>query len=942
MKTRTRLTDNGLEGALRRRCLASAALVALAVPLTALPALAQEGTQGGGIEEIVVTGSRIQRSNLTAPTPVQVIDAATIQLKGSTNAAELINELPAAGVPGVSTTNSNFLVSATGLNLVDLRNLGTERTLVLVNGRRHVGGIEGSTSVDLNSIPSDFIERVEVVTGGASAVYGSEAIAGVVNIILKRDFQGASFSAQTGVTGEGDGENYNASATFGSNFAEDRGNIIVNFTYDKTNEVESKDRSISEVDAFSSADGVISRPALSSYGPGGRFIIPGVGNRNPDGTPFATAVNGYNRNQDRLIAVPIERYLLSTITRYDLVEDVSFFFEGTYARTETSSRSEPIAFGDNTTIGVGIDAPVLSIPVTNPFIPAGLRSLIPAGTDEILFARRFNEIGPRESEITRQTFRFATGFEGELANGWNWQTYYQFGKVTQDQISTGVFNVVRMQEALNAEVGPGGALQCSDALARAQGCVPLNVFGAGTATGPGLDYVTANSTFDSTIQQQTAGAFLSGDVVELPAGALGAAVGLEWRKEESEFRPDALSIAGISSGNQSAFTAGEYDVWEAYAETVIPILAGLPFVESLSVEGAIRYADYSTIGNVWAYKAGAEYQPVPDVRLRGVWSRAVRAPNIGELFTPPRQTFVSVNDPCAGVTAGATDTVSANCLATPGIAQAVAAGGFNPTQLDLSSIPGFNSGNSTLQEEKADTLTLGVVFTPSFIPGLALTVDYFDIDIKDAIQGFGTQTTVDQCVQQTAYPDNIFCNLIRRDPSTGLIVEINSQQENVATQTAKGVDVELDYRFDLADGSLNLNLIGTYLIENENVPFEGADPVESAGSVGLSKYRFNLRTTYDQGPLTFSWLLRYIGAANIDNESEFPSNRIGSHIYNDIQARYRVAEGYTVFAGIDNLLNEKPPLIASPFDANVTGTETAADVYDPVGRFFYVGVRAEF
>ncbi|MFM2044870.1 MAG: hypothetical protein RLY86_3446 [Pseudomonadota bacterium] len=932
--------------AFRLRCLIGAAAVALAAPLAAQAQQATTETQQ--LEEIVVTGSRIQRPNLTAPTPVQVINEELIQLKGTTNAADLINELPAAGVPGVSATNSNFFVSATGLNLVDLRNLGTDRTLVLVNGRRHVGGQEGSTSVDLNSIPADFIERVEVVTGGASAVYGSEAIAGVVNIILKRNFEGVTVAGQAGITGEGDGENYNLSSTIGANFEGDRGNVILNVTYDKTEEVASADRDISATDAFYDPATFVNRNALSSFGSAGRFIL-GGSSYNPDGTLFNTAQNGYNRNQDRLITVPIERNLLSGIVNYEVFEGIDFFVEGTYARTETRSQSEPIAFGNNTAVGTAVDAPVLSIPTTNPFIPAALRALIPAGTTEFSFARRFDELGLRRADITRQTYRIATGLEGELENGWNWEAYYQYGTVTQDQVSTGVFNTARMQEALNAEVGPGGAVQCASPLARAQGCVPINIFGAGAAAQDALSYITANSTFDSTVRQNTAGAFLSGDVFELPAGAVGFAAGAEYRKEESEFRPDALSIAGISSGNASAPSQGDYDVWEVYGETSVPILAGLDFVDYLGVDAAVRYADYSTVGSVWSYKAGAEYAPVSDLRLRATYARAVRAPNIGELFQPAQQTFSSVTDPCADdrrVTADAT--TQANCLATPGVGDAIRAGGFQPTQLDLSSIPGFNAGNLNLQEEKADTLTVGAVWTPSFLDGFALTIDYWDIEINDAIQGFDRQTAVDQCVGQSQYPNNPFCALITRNPTTGLITGLDLRVDNVAVQTASGIDLEANYDLELADlvgsdyGSLTFNLIGTYLIENENVPFSGAEAVENKSQVGYSEFKWNLRTTWNQGPLTFTWLLRYIGEAQIDPNDEFEGNDIPALVYNDIQLRYAITDAYQVFAGVDNVLDRKPPIIPAPFGVNITGTETAADVYDPVGRFFYAGFRAQF
>ncbi|HYC02342.1 MAG TPA: TonB-dependent receptor [Azospirillaceae bacterium] len=931
-----------------RRLLAGTAFVALASSgmLAAGIAAAQET---GGVEEIVVTGSRIARDNATAPTPLQVVGEEALQARGTTNAADYLNQLPSLGVPTVSQTNSNFTTTAAGLNLINLRNLGTERTLVLVNGRRHVGGTGGSNAVDINSIPTDLVERIEIVTGGASAVYGSEAVAGVVNFILKDDFEGAEVNAQYGITGEGDGENAHASASVGANVADGRGNVALNIVYDKTKPIWSRNRELSAVDTTMSGTGAIRRPAFSAYGAGGQFYV-GDFALNPDGTPFRSVVNGYNRNQDRLIQVPTERYLLSTMAHYDVTESLRWFFEGSYARTEARSNAEPIAFGDNTTLGVAPDAPILNIPVTNPFIPQALRSRLPADQEEIFFSRRFVELGDRVSDVTRQTFRFTTGFDGAIGEtGFDWNAYYGLGRVTEDQESGGVFNVQRMQEALDAIPGPNGTAVCRDATARALGCVPINLFGAGAATGAGLDYVRASSTYDATVEQQTAGFSVTGKPFALPAGDLGVAAGVEWRKESSDTNFDPLTLAGLSSGNQAAATRGGYDVWEGFAEINVPILSGLPFVEYLGVNGAARYSDYSTVGGIWSYEAAAEYQPITDVRFRGSISRAVRAPNIAELYDPAQQTFESVNDPCAGVSATAQDPVSVNCRNTPGIREALARGGFNPTEADLASIPGFNSGNPELDAEKADTFTVGAVFTPTFVSGLTVSADFWNIKIKDAIQGIARQTAVNQCVAQQPYPGNIFCSTIRRDPATGLITGLDLKQQNVATQKARGVDLQLDYTANLTDfgvpgewGSLNFNLVGTYLDKNASTAYAGAEPIEFAGSVGYSRYKANLRTTWDNGPLSLTYNVRYLSPANIDNESEFTNNRIPTLFYQDVQVRYDVTEGASVYAGVNNLMDRKPPLISSPFPVAITGTETAADVYDPVGRFFYAGIRAKF
>ncbi|WP_114392521.1 TonB-dependent receptor domain-containing protein [Oleisolibacter albus] len=934
----------------RALLLAGAALVSLA-----LPAVAQAQD---ALEEIVVTGSRIARPNLTAPSPVTVVDSEALLSRGTTNPADYLNQLPSLGVPSVSSTNSNFTTTAAGLNLINLRNLGTERTLVLVNGRRHVGGTGGSNAVDINSIPSDLIERIDVVTGGASAVYGSEAVAGVVNFVLKDNFEGVKAGVQYGVTDEGDGQNVHAYSLIGANMANGRGNVALNVGYDKTDSIKSKDRSFSSVDTTRGATGKLTRPAYSYYGKDGLFYynIPGstTGETtdlyNPDGTLFNRTANGYNRDQDRLIQVPTERYLVSTNAHYDLTDNVRWFFEGTYARTEGDSQQEPITVGDQTQVGFGPSAPYLSVPRTNPFIPQAIKDLAPDANEPVQFERRFSELGLRRSDFTRQTFRFATGFEGDLIpdTSWKYNTYYSYGKVTEAQTSTGVYNTQRMAQALDATT-INGQIVCADAAARAMGCAPINLFGAGKVSQAALDYVRASSNYDADIKQQVGSLSFTGDVVELPAGPVGVAFGGEWRKEASSTEFDPLTLSGLSSGNQAANTKGSYRVWEGFGEVNVPLLADMQFVKYLGVDAAVRYSDYSTVGSLWSYKGGAEYAPIDDVRFRATYARAVRAPNISELFDPAQQTFSSVSDPCADDTRNANATRAANCAATPGVREAIAAGGFKPGDKDLISIPGFNSGNPNLDAEKADTWTIGAVFTPTFVHGLAVTVDYWDIKIKDAIQGIDRQTAVEQCVDQAQGANNLFCSLVQRDPVTGLITGLDARQMNVATQKAAGIDVQVDYTLELGDFSptlddstLHFNLVGTYLDKNTSTAFAGATPIDDAGQVGYSRYKANLRTTYNQGPLSASWLVRYIGAANMDNTKEFKDNRIPAIAYHDVQVSYTLAEKYQLYVGVNNLLDRNPPIIGGTYAVNVTGTETAADVYDVTGRFFYTGIRASF
>ncbi|WP_138379694.1 TonB-dependent receptor domain-containing protein [Luteithermobacter gelatinilyticus] len=911
-------------------------------PFTAIAAEEEELT----LEEVVVTGSRIKRKDLTAPSPVTLLDSNDVKVSGLNHVGELLNRLPSAGVPPVSDTNSNFTTTATGATILDLRDLGSERTLVLVNGRRHVGGLAGGPQVDVAMIPTAMIDRIEVVTGGASAVYGSEAIAGVVNLILKDDFEGVEFNSRFGISDEGDGEEYDLGATVGGTFGDDRGSAILHFSYNKKEMIESKDRDFSKSDTF-----LDDNQAFSSFPPQGHFFIPGqlrgftldpaTGLFNK---PFVSSEDGFNRNAFRLIRVPTERYLMSAKIDYDIADGHEFFIEGAYSRLQSDSRLEPTITGQFISVG---NIPNINLPVDNPFIPAELLALIPDGTEEITFRKRFLELGPRTSDAQRQTFRVATGFKGDIDENWSYDTYYTFGVTTQDQINGGVFNSQNFLNGLNVEADPDnpGQFRCKDALARSQGCVPINVFGVGSISQEAIDYVSTPESFTSRLTQHVVAGSVTGNLLTLPAGDVGVALGAEYRKEKSEDNPDALAQLGITSGNSTPATNGEYDVKEFFSEVRVPVLADAAFAEYLGVEGAIRYADYSTVGGVWSYKLGGEWSPISDVRIRGGYSRAVRAPNIDELFNEGSETFRSVDDPCTKGGEGQPQIVKDRCATIPGVDE-----NFDPGAAGIRSAGGFASGNPDLNEETADTWTIGAVVQPEAVPGLSLTVDYFNITVDDAINSFSAQTTAEQCLLQPDFPNNPFCELIQRDPVTGLILRIDAKEINVATFKTDGIDFSINYDVDadvlgLGEGDFNFNVIGTYMFSNNFTPFEGGEVIEEAGEVGLSKLKFNTRVTYNRDNFSISWGTRLIGSAVIDNTittDDFAGNDVGAQWYHDLYASYNVLENVQLFGGVNNVFDKTPPAVPAPFDQNVTGTVTAADVYDAVGRYFYFGVTSRF
>lgn len=899
------------------------------------------------VEKIQVTGSRIARTDLVATSPITVFDEEALEISGVNDIQSFINELPSVGVPGSTDTNSNFSTVATGVNNVNLRNLGSTRTLILVNGRRHVGGLAGSPVVDVSMIPIDMVKRVEVVTGGASAVYGSEAMAGVINFIMKDDFEGLNFNLRYGDSVEGGGKERDFSFLAGGNFDDGKGNAVVYGGISDSGQISATDRDISAADAVN-----------SSFGPKGNFRDTGYNffkTLNEDtgvwDKDFVAAEDGFNRNARRLIRVPTKRIQFNANINYEINEHFNFFSESAYSDVSAESSLEPTIMGEFISVG---GVPNVRMPLDNAFMPTELRNaalaLDPNAT-ELIMQRRFTELGNRRSDTQRRVFRSAVGFEGIINDVWDYEVYYQYGKMGQDQVNNGVANAFNVLQALDTEVLADGTVQCADDLARSLGCVPINFFGEGAVEGAALDYVSVSPQTTSRMEQQVFGLSFTGVLAELPAGDLGVAFGYERRSEESHFNSDALAQSGLTTGNTTPNVSGDYQVQEYFAEAIVPLFSDLPFMEYFGLELAYRYADYSTIGGVDATKLAVDWQVFEDLKIRGGFSTAVRAPFIDELFDPGSETFRSFVDPCAFGGQGGTSAsgnpddvyqaesaaVQANCAAIPGTAT------LDPFALNIRSAGGLSAGNPDLKEEESDTVTIGFAYSPSQIENLNFTLDYFNIKIDNAISAFTAQTTVDQCVRQSSFPDNAFCSLITRDPNTGLIQRIDALAINAAEFEAEGVDFSADYRMEVGPGLLKANLIGSYSTKNEFTPFEGGEIVDSQGEIGVPDLRVNMNLTYAWEDLTVTWSTRFIDRVNIENDRE-SLGEIGSYFYHDIQARYALdSDGvYEVYAGVDNLFDKEPPFLGQGVPGDVTGTNTAADVYDAVRTYWYVGLEARF
>lgn len=956
--------------------------------------------------EIVVTGSRIARPDLVSASPLQIVDAQDIDNSGTVNVQQVLVENPTV-TPSITRTNSNFQTSSVGVATIDLRSLGSDRTLVLVNGRRFVAGIPSSSTVDLNTIPTQFIERIDILTGGASSIYGSDAVAGVVNIIYKTDFEGIEASAQYGKSERGDDVRKQANLLLGTNFADDRGNIIVHFGYSDEGAVFGRDRPNlgAEQDQLSCAyfSGesedlfTACRPFNSSFNPGGTFLIaPGLtrtfdpqGNIIPVNTncvvpgsvPFESipgcTPTGFNRSAFRTIAVPTERYLIALNGNYEITDGIAAFVEGTFAQTRTVSELEPFPLSGSDIFedtggrfNIETRLPDGTIAV-NPLVPQffvdnagdtngdGLR-------DIGLASRRLSDFGNRGNTANRTTFRMLTGLKGDLFRRFNWDVFYSYGETSEDQRGTGQVNVINFARALAAVPGPGGTVICADPLAREQGCVPINIFGPGMASLEAVDYIEAPSSRTTRTTQQLAGANVSGELFQLWDGPAGIALGAEYRKEFSEELNDALTEAGLNAGNALPSSEGKFDVLEGYGELVLPILRDRPFFHNLTVSGAVRVSDYSSVGNTLSYNAGVEFAPIRDIRARAVYARATRAPNIGELFTPPSQTFpTGLVDPCLGIGPTGGGTLGDRCRADPGVAANIAANGvFTLNQSDIQGVSGFNRGNPNLQEEKADTFTAGVVINPrsvSWLRNFAFTADYFNIKIKDAIVSTPRQFILDQCFREG---NEQFCQFITRRPteeglnSPGSLEFIDTGPTNSGGIETEGLDFTLSYRSRadamglgfLGDGSINARIAYTHMIKGFVIPLPGSDKDPYVGEIGTPKDKVFGSVSYDTARWGVTFSGSYIGPSYLDDdflesfgfEARDENARIGGEFIANAQLRFTPVDNLELYVGGNNLFDNDAPPIISGLPGNSTGTETAAGTYDPIGRRYYAGIRTRF
>ncbi|MEL7480322.1 MAG: TonB-dependent receptor [Pseudomonadota bacterium] len=1074
---------------LKKKLLASSMLAAMMAAVPFSVANAQEDdveriAQAGEDEEatlgtIQVTGSRLSQANLVSSSPVATIDSEAFDVRGVTDVIDLVNTLPSA----VAAQSSEVSNGATGTSSLNLRGLGTTRTLVLIDGKRLPPGRADSFAGDLNLIPPQLVERAEVVTGGQSAVYGSDAIGGVANFILRRDFEGVEIDGQFGFNQDGnnsdfaqgfvddffgpgtapsgsvtDGEQWDISVLIGANTPDGKGNVTAYARYFEANAILQGDRDIGfcaavdfggatclgsnfgpfpttltlpvvfESDAAgdpvqflanTNADG-----ALQFVDAMGNFIediedaegnvitpaflqaVPLLGNmpmffddetgeplslpRQLPGSAAGTvsldengnfmlsalgqglgATNAFNFNPLNFFQRPSTRYNAGFLGRYQIHDKVEAYFDFGFTENRTDAQIAPSAtFGE-----------IQEINCDNPFLTDELVDVICTdrgfgGSDlaPVQINRRVVESGPRNSDIQLTNFRMVGGFRGEIAPGWNYDVFGQFATTRQTDINTEDFNIDLFNEALQVVEDEDGNIVCTSGR---DGCIPLNLFGTGPVD---LDAVAAIATptiLSGNVTQTVFGGTVTGDLSQygiaspLASDGIQALFGVEYREEELELQPDAiLTIGGATGlGGPEDPTDAMTELFEVFTEVAIPVVQDQPFAKEVSFTGAYRFSTYDSTnfiptepedgGNfdTNAFALGLTWVPVDDLRLRGQFQRAVRAPNVLELFAPQTLQLFNASDPCAGSPPAAT---AAQCANT-----GLPANLFGLVPADAGQLQQLGGGNPDLQPEESDTFTVGAIVQPRWVPGLTVSVDYFNIQIDDFINEIPPNTILDQCLDGT---NPSFCALINRDALGTLQIDgfIEAVQENIAQFETDGIDINIAYQFNPHEigygipdiGTIALNYVSTVTFALDFTALPGADPTECLGNFGGAcddivgnptfDYRHistaTWRSNYDVD-LSFTW--RYFSPVNnlagggdfgVDGaQPEF--NNFDAESFFDIYARWQALDGVALDFGVTNLFDADPEI--SSFVDTANGN-TFPSVYDAAGRFIFFGTTINF
>jgi iron complex outermembrane recepter protein len=998
----------------RAQLLASSMICGAAVAAVASPVLAQTTSSSEEVSEVVVTGTRIPSPNLESVSPVTAVTAAEIKAQGITRVEDLINSLPQSfAAQGSSISNG-----ATGTATLNLRGLGVSRTLVLIDGRRLMPGDPASTpaglGADVNFIPSALVDRVDVLTGGASAVYGADAVAGVVNFIMQKNFEGVRIDGQYSLyqhTNNGsiadvldqaaatsptpeqfaqpkhnqrDGEGTQITLVIGTNSADDKGNITAYAFYRQNNAVLQGDRDYSGctlnsgttfLDAGCGGSGT-AYPARF-----GSFIVDVTSPTVQQFRPRVASRDIYNFGPANFYMRPDERYGMGAFAHYEIAPWAEAYADLMFMDDTSTAQIAP----------GGIFAGTFFINCDNALAtPEQLTQLCGANagtpaTQSMTIARRNIEGGGRTTKFQHTDYRFVVGLRGDLNDAWSYDGYMQYGKVIFSGETGGFFQTNSIQQALFVGRDAQGNPACLAALDGTNpACVPYNIWRIGGVTKEALDFLDTPSFTKGTTIERIANISISGKLddygIKSPwaEDGVGVAFGAEYRRENLDFTSDFVSSAGLLNGAGGAAppVSGAFDVYELFGEARIPLIENRPFFHRLSMEVGYRYSDYSSIGTTDTYKVGGEWEPIEGLRIRGGYNRAVRAPNVLELFSPQNVVLDGTQDPCAGLAAG--DALVARCAQAFGLTPAqVLAIEVNPAN----QYNGQVGGNPNLEPETSDTYTAGFVWTPTFIPGFNFSVDWFNIKVKDYISGIGADVIINRCVSTL---DPFFCNLVHRDAAGSIWLSsqgfVTDTTLNTGALKTKGIDFNANYRVDMEAlglenwGGLSFNFVGTWLDELAIQSLPGDKFFDCAGlygticsiSGGLSspnpEWRHKARVTW-KAPFEYGdWLKdfslslqwRHFNKVKLDAFDKDPAlNNTGlqyetdrvlkSRDYFDLAASWTMRDNINFRAGVNNIFDVDPPLNGSsncptgPCNGN-----TWPQVYDAMGRFLFIGATVDF
>ncbi|WP_226661654.1 TonB-dependent receptor plug domain-containing protein [Microbulbifer aggregans] len=910
------------------------------------------------LEEVVVTGSRIQRSTFDTPSPTTMIDKESIKMTGELNLNEVLSTMPQFG-SGLDSTSGSYSFGNSGLNVLDLRDLGVKRTLALVNGHRPVQTTSDDNTMvtEIGMIPSELIERVEVLTGGASAVYGADAVAGVVNFILRDDYDGMSLRAQAGDSDAGGAANKSLTFTFGENFAEERGNIALSLDYFQQDPLYFRDRK-----SAAGRNRYIPNPEDTGPDDGipDQIIHDSVTYQdfNIDGNVFgvwngaagdsdwyqidgaeavlrtpATAISqgwmvtdgsGFDPNAYNFARSPYERLNSYSRVNYEISESISIAADLTYSATESYDEIDPdFIFSSWTTVeelqGNGVTIPDSVLTVLDAY-----------GDNWLQLPYTFDEAGPRWHETDREYVAATVTLEGELDNGWQWDTYVSSGYTSTELTRGNNIRYDRIDANTFTLIGP-----CVEA----GNCPEFSPF---EPTSDAVnDYIMATHVTTTDIKQHTFAANITGDLFMAPAGIVKFGAGFESRYENLDYQPSELWESGVLSSQQTSIDDVSRTVHEAYGELLVPILADLPLVDSLEFETAVRAAEYSTeSANFTSWKTGLNWAINDSLRFRSVYSMAVRAPQLGEMFLGTSVGYSDLTDPCDSdeISGGPSDgRRAANCASL-----GIDAGWDSNLKGQRGRV--ISEGNENLTEEEATTFTAGFVFTPTFIDGLNVSIDYYDIDLSDMIVRFGASKTLSLCVDSETV-NNDFCSQIVR-AANGDVESVRDTYINADGSRRTGVDIEADYKFSLADaislpGDLRFNLLATRQLEHSYSATDGLTgeliTTDYAGEYGVPDWKADLSTTYSLNDLTLRLTTKFTqgGPIDLDGRAErYENSVIKDSLYYNLWAGYQVNEAAQAYVGVNNLTDET--WTDHPY------TSWGSANYSLLGRYMFAGVSFTF